>query len=183
VTIISASATVREHHQREVAAGDCGEWRHVLGDIPRLCSVSGASVRYQTPPVSGASAPLAILISSKPTLAAKVGAARSANAAAITATRLKANSFPRALSISAPIAHRPDPAGGASARSGWRRARPIDCDSQPELASKRPLTISMIPAVAPWMPNAAAFVPPCRRTIAASASGMIVAAAMNQPSK
>ena len=34
VAIISASATVREHHQWEVAAGDCGEWRHVVGDIP-----------------------------------------------------------------------------------------------------------------------------------------------------
>ena len=49
-------------------------------------------------------------------------------------------------------------------------------------SSKSRLIISITPAVAPWIPKAVALVPPCRRTIAASAMGMIEAASMNQPS-
>jgi hypothetical protein len=36
---------------------------------PKLCSIAGAAVGYQTPPVNGGSVPLRIWILSKPTLA------------------------------------------------------------------------------------------------------------------
>ena len=49
--------------------------------------------------------------------------------------------------------------------------------------NRRPLIVSVTAAVASWTPKAVALVQPCLRTIAALASGMIVAASMNQPSK
>ena len=48
--------------------------------------------------------------------------------------------------------------------------------------NRRPLIVSVTAAVASWT-QAVALVQPCLRTIAALASGMIVAASMNQPSK
>src|SRR6516162_8829237 len=48
--------------------------------------------------------------------------------------------------------------------------------------SRRPLVIRMMAAVAPWIPNAVAFVPPCFRTINASLSGTIVTASKKNPS-
>ena len=48
--------------------------------------------------------------------------------------------------------------------------------------SSKPLMISITAAVLPWMPKAAARLPPWCKTIAASPIGMIVAASINQPS-
>jgi hypothetical protein len=51
-----------------------------------------------------------------------------------------------------------------------------------QLNSSKPLMISITAAVLPWMPKAAALLPPWCKTIAASPIGMIVATSINQPS-
>lgn len=51
-----------------------------------------------------------------------------------------------------------------------------------QLNSNKPLMISITAAVLPWMPKAAALLPPWCKTIAASPIGIIVATSINQPS-
>jgi hypothetical protein len=51
-----------------------------------------------------------------------------------------------------------------------------------QLNNSKPLMISITAAVLPWMPKAAALLPPWCKTIAASPTGMRVATSINQPS-
>jgi hypothetical protein len=51
-----------------------------------------------------------------------------------------------------------------------------------QLNNSGPLVINIKPAVTPWTPKAAAFVPPCLRTIDMSVRGMTIAMSINQPS-
>ena len=148
------------HRARAPPAGGRGRrLRRVaprLGRYPRqLCSVSGASVGYQTPPVSGASAPSASLIPSKPTLAAKVGAAR------IKRGDDHGYEFARPIPFHARCQSR--------RRSRIGQIQPVACAqsicaSQPEPASKRPLTISTLVGLSRWNKGGLAIIRrPCSR--------------------
>ena len=52
-----------------------------------------------------------------------------------------------------------------------------------QASSSAALAASITAAVAPWMPKATAGVPPLRKTITASPTGMMLAAAMKAPSR